>query len=83
MSGYPKHHRSWRRTLRLWGAVLAICLFGAAAAIGIRALLDSVGSARHMRYEPVDVPPESVSPRHERERGELERRDRAVSQRGQ
>lgn len=83
MNGYPKHHRSWRRTLRGWGAILVICLLGALAALGIRALLDSVGSAKHTRYEPVDVPPESVSPRHERERGELERRDRAVSERGQ
>lgn len=83
MSGYPTHHRSWKRTLRRWGAILVLCLLGAVAALGVRALLDSVGSVKHTRYEPVDVPPQSVSPRHEREREELERRDRAVSERGQ
>lgn len=83
MSGYPTRHRSWKRTLRRWGAILVLGLLGAVAALGVRALLDSVGSAKHTRYEPVDVPPESVSPRHEREREELERRERAVSERGQ
>jgi len=52
------------------------------AALGVRALLESVGSAKHTRYEPVDVPPQSVSPKHERERQELERRDRAVLDKG-
>ncbi len=69
--------------IRRWGAILVLCLLGAVAALGVRALLDSVGTAKHMRYEPVDVPPQSVSPRHEREREELERRDRAVSEKGQ
>lgn len=68
--------------IRRWGAILVLCLLGAVAALGVRALLDSVGTAKHMRYEPVDVPPQSVSPRHEREREELERRDRAVSEKG-
>lgn len=67
----------------MWGAILVLCLLGAMAALGVRALLDSVGSVKHTRYEPVDVPPQSVSPRHEREREELERRDRAVSDKGQ
>jgi hypothetical protein len=48
------------------------------AAIGVRALIESVGEAKHTRYEPVDVPPQSVSPRHEREREEYERRNRIV-----
>jgi len=82
MSGYPTHHRSLRRTLRRWGGILLLCLLGALAALGVRALLDSVGSAKHMRYEPVDVPPQSVSPRHEREREVLEQRDRAILERG-
>ncbi len=75
---YPTTHRSWRRTLRLWGAILLLGLLGAAAALGVRALLDSVGSAKHTRYEPVDVPPAQVSPRHERERAEYQRRDREL-----
>lgn len=79
-NGYPAVHRSWRRTFRRWAAVLLLCLLGAAAALGLRSLLDSVGSSKHMRYEPVDVPPSSVSPRHEREREELQRRDRALSE---
>ena len=78
MSSYLAHHRSWKRTLRGWGAILLLCLLGAVAALGIRALLESVGTAKHTRYEPVDVPPQSVSPQHERERQELERRDRVV-----
>lgn len=83
MSAYPTHRRSWRRTLRRWGMIFLVCLLGAAAALGLRGLLDSVGSSKHTRYEPVDVPPPSVSPRHEREREELERRDRALSEKGQ
>ncbi|UVT14213.1 MAG: hypothetical protein H8K04_10055 [Nitrospira sp.] len=82
MSAYLAHKRSWKRTLRGWGAILLLCLLGAMAALGVRTLLESVGSAKHTRYEPVDVPPQSVSPQHERERQELERRDRAVLDKG-
>ena len=70
--------RSWKRRLRGWGSILFLCLLGAVAALGVRVLIESVGDAKHTRYEPVDVPPQSVSPQHERERQELERRDRAV-----
>lgn len=62
----------------MWGAILLLCLLGAAGALGLRALLDSVGSAKHTRYEPVDVPPAEVSPRHEREREEYQRREREL-----
>lgn len=72
------YHRSWRRALRRWGTILLLCLLGAAGALGLRALLDSVGSAKYMRYEPVDVPPAEVSPRHEREREEYQRREREL-----
>ncbi|MGE0642695.1 MAG: hypothetical protein AB7P24_03395 [Nitrospira sp.] len=82
MSSYLAHQRSWKRTLRKWAAVLIFCVVGALAALGVRALLDSVGTAKHTRYEPVDVPPYSVSPQHERERQELERRDRLVLEKG-
>lgn len=82
MSHDPTYRRSWKRTLRTWGTILFLCLLGAVAALGVRTLLDSVGSAKHTRYEPVDVPPQSVSPRHEREREELERRDRIVLEKG-
>lgn len=82
MSAYPTNRRSWRRRLRRWAVMLLVCLLGAAAALGLRGLLDSVGSSKHTRYEPVDVPPPSLSPRHEREREELERRDRALSEKG-
>ncbi len=78
MSQDPTYRRSRKRILRTWGTILFLCLLGAVAALGVRALLESVGSAKHTRYEPVDVPPQSVSPRHEREREELERRDRIV-----
>lgn len=70
--------RLWRRRVRRWGVVLLLALLGAAAALGVRALLDSVGSAKHTRYEPVDVPPAQVSPRHERERQEYDRREREL-----
>ncbi|MDH4300925.1 MAG: hypothetical protein OEV51_02520, partial [Nitrospira sp.] len=82
MSSYRTHKRSWKRILRGWAALLLLCLFGAVAALGVQTLLDSVGTAKHTRYEPVDVPPQSVSPQHERERQELERRDRAVFEKG-
>jgi hypothetical protein len=82
MSSYLTYHRSWKRTMRAWGVIVLLCLFGAVAALGVRALLESVGNAKHTRYEPVDVPPSSVSPQHARERQELERRDRSVLEKG-
>ena len=82
MSSYLTHQRSLKRTARRWGAILLLCLVGALAALGIRTLLESVSTAKHTRYEPVDVPPHSVSPQHERERQELERRDRLVLEKG-
>lgn len=66
--------------MRGWGVILILCLLGAVAALGVRTLLESVGNAKHTRYEPVDVPPSGVSPQHEREREEYERRDRVVSE---
>ncbi len=72
--------RRWKRRVGFWGSVLIVCLLGAVAALGVRSLLTSVGSAKHTRYEPVDVPPQTVSPRHEREREELERRERTVTE---
>lgn len=82
MSSYLTSHRSWKRTMRGWGVIVLLCLFGAVAALGVRTLLESVGNAKHTRYEPVDVPPSSVSPQHARERQELERRDRSVLEKG-
>lgn len=82
MSSYRAHQRSWKRAVRRWGAVILLCLVGALAALGVRTLLESVGTAKHTRYEPVDVPPQSVSPRHEREREEYERRDRVMLENG-
>ena len=58
-------HRSWKRRLRGWGMILFLCLLGAVAAIGVRVLIESIGDAKHTRYERVDVSPQSVSPRHE------------------
>lgn len=69
-------HQSWKRRLRGWGTILFLCLLGAVAAIGVRVLIESVGDIKHPRYEP------SVSPRHERERGEHERQDRVVLEKG-
>jgi hypothetical protein len=76
-------HRRWRRSIRFLGIVVALCLFGALATLGVRLLLTSVGSARHMRYEPVDVPPQEVSPRHQKEREEYERRERVLTEKSQ
>ncbi|HEY6289493.1 MAG TPA: hypothetical protein VIW48_08600 [Nitrospiraceae bacterium] len=62
------------------GIIVAICLLAALATLGVRSLLTSVGSAKHIRYEPVDVPPQEVSPRHQREREEYERRERVLTE---
>jgi hypothetical protein len=78
MSSSHTHRWSWKRKLRGWGMILFLCLLGAVAAVGVRVLIESVGDATYTRYEPVDVPPPLVSPRHEREREEYERRDRVV-----
>lgn len=82
MSGNATHRRlrKWRLRRRLlrWGMILFIYVLGAMTTLGIRELLDSVSESKFIRYEPVDVPPPSVSPRHEREREEYERRDRVV-----
>lgn len=64
----------------LWVSMVIVCLLGAGAALGVRMLLTSVGSAKQTRYEPVDVPPQTISPRHERERDEIERHEHAVTE---
>lgn len=73
-------HRRWRRSIRFLGLVIALCLLAALATFGARSLFTSVGSAKPMRYEPVDVPPQEVSPRHQREREEYERRERVLTE---
>jgi len=73
-------HRWCGYSVRFWVTVVALCLLGAIATLGVRLLLTSVGSAKHTRYEPVDVPPENVSPRHQKEREEYERRDRVLEE---
>ena len=78
MSSYLTHRRSWKQRLRGWGTILFLCLLGAVAAIGVRALIESARGVMHTRYEPVDVPPQPDSARHEREREERERQGRVV-----
>ncbi|THJ24584.1 MAG: hypothetical protein CAF45_005270 [Nitrospira sp. CG24E] len=74
--------RHWRgrRSIRFLGVVVALCLLAALATFGVRSLMTSVGSAKHIRYEPVDVPPLDISPSHQRERDEYERRERVVTE---
>ena len=73
-------HRRWRSSIRFFGIVVVLCLLAALATLGVRSLLTSVGSAKSIRYEPVDVPPEEVSLRHQREREEYERRERVLTE---
>lgn len=72
-----------RRSIWFFGVLVALCLLAALATFGVRSLFMSVGSAKHMRYEPVDVPPEEVSPRHQKEREEYERRERVMTEKSQ
>lgn len=65
---------------RFLGIIVALCLLAALATLGVRTLFTSVGSAKHTRYEPVDVPPQEVSPSHQKEREEYERRDRVLTE---
>ena len=69
-----------RRAIRFLGMVVVLCLLAAVATFGVRSLFTSVGSAKHIRYEPVDVPPQEISPRHQKEREEYERRERIVKE---
>lgn len=73
-------HRRWRDSIKFLGIVVALCLLAALATFGVRSLFTSVGSAKHIRYEPVDVPPQEVSPRHQKEREEYERRERVLTE---
>ena len=73
-------HRWLGYSVRFWVTVVALCLLGAIATLGVRLLVTSVGSAKHTRYEPVDVPPQEVSPRHQKEREEYERRERVLTE---
>jgi len=73
-----RHRR--RISMRFWGILVALCLLAALATLGVRVLFTSVGSAKHTRYEPVDVPPQEVSPRHQKEREEYERRERVLTE---
>lgn len=72
-----------RRSIRFLGVLVALCLLAALATFGVRSLFTSVGSAKHIRYEPVDVPPQDVSPRHQKEREEYERRERVLTEKSQ
>ena len=72
-----------RRSIRFLGVLVALCLLAALATFGVRSLFTSVGSAKHIRYEPVDVPPQEVSPRHQKEREEYERRERVMMEKSQ
>lgn len=73
-------HRQWRRSLRFFALLVSLCLLAALAVFGVRSLFTSVGSAKPIRYEPVDVPPQEVSPRHRKEREEYERRERVLTE---
>lgn len=77
---FPKR---WSQSVKFWVVVIALCGIAALAAVWVRGMLVSVGSAKHTRYEPVDVPPAEVSPRHSREREELERRERSLQDKNQ
>ena len=77
---FPKR---WSQSVKFWMVVITLCGAAALMAVWVKGMLVSVGSARHTRYEPVDVPPADVSPRHSREREELERRERAVQSKNQ
>lgn len=72
-----------QRSIRFLGIIIALCLIAAIASFGMQSLFTSVGSAKHIRYEPVDVPPEEVSPRHQKEREEYERRERVLIEKSQ
>jgi hypothetical protein len=73
---HQHHHYTvgWRRRMRFWAIAVVLCLIGALLSLGIQFLFDSVGKARHLRYEPVDVPPQENSLRHAPENKESERR---------
>jgi hypothetical protein len=73
-------HRRGRPSIKLLGIIVALCLLAALATFGVRSLFTSVGSAKHIRYEPVDVPPQEISPRHQKEREEYERRERVLTE---
>ena len=78
MGSIHRFRRTRRRdSIRFWALAIALCFIAALAVLGIKFMLDSVGASKHTRYEPVDVPPRNVSPAHERERQELERRGQA------
>ena len=52
--------RRWKRRIGLWGSLLIVCLPGALAALAVRPPLTSVGSVKHVRFDPVDLPPQAV-----------------------
>ena len=69
-----------RHRLKFWAFAVLLCLVAALLVLGIRAMFESVGDSHYLRYEPVDVPPAAVSPRHAREREEVERRARKLEE---
>jgi len=72
--------RQRRESIRLFVVLVILCLLASLAAFGMKSLWTSVGSAKPVRYEPVDVPPQAVSPRHQKEREEYERRERVLTE---
>ncbi len=76
----PHSGKGLRHKLRFWALAVVVCVLAALVVLGIRALVESVGESRQTRYEPVDVPPPEVSPRHRREQQELEERNKALEE---
>lgn len=78
---YFRYRRSWRHRMKFWLVGFLLCAIGAAAAIGVKVMFESVGKSKWYRYEPVDVPPPDVSSRHYKERVEYERRKLVLEER--
>ena len=66
--------RHWGRRVKFWLIVVVLCFLAALASLAVKVLVESAGKSEFKRYEPVDIPPAHISPRHERERMELEQR---------
>jgi hypothetical protein len=78
---YFRYRRSWRHRMKFWLIGFLLCIIGAAAALYIRHLVETVSKSEFIRYEPVDVPPPDISSRHYKERTEYERRDLLLRER--
>lgn len=73
-----RYRHSWRKRMRFWLVALVLCAAAAGAAMGVTYLLQAPGQSKFLKYQPVDLAPPELAPKHEGEYKALERQEKAI-----